>query len=168
MNKFLLLLLLVLSPFALFAQKKAHRGPDPKMFKEIQEYKVKFLAQEMELNDDQKARFAELYTKMSEEKRKNFENMMRLEKQLKENASEAEYKDVSDQIVDSRIRDAQIEKEYDAKFAKFLSRKQIYKMKAAEEKFRKKMREMHHKKKRKTASCDPDTEECALPSKCAS
>lgn len=141
----LLLALLLMGGSAMYAQKKH----DPKMFKEVQEYKVKFLAQEMELKEDQKARFAELYNEMSEAKMSNFREMRRLEKSLKEDSSDAEYKQVSDKILECRMKDAQLEKEYDAKFATFLSQKQIYKMKAAEDKFRKKMHELHNKKKKK-------------------
>lgn len=121
--------------------------PDPKKLKELLDYKIKFLAQEMELRDDQKQKFAALYEKMSEEKRANFESMRAAEMKLKENASEAEYKRLSDMISDCRMRDVQIDKEYDAKFATFLSQKQIYKMKEAEDMFRRKMMEMHQKRK---------------------
>lgn len=144
---FLLLSLLIVSAGVCFAQNKGGK-PDAKMFKEIQEYKVKFLCQEMELKDDQISKFTELYDKMNEEKRLNFESMRRLEKKLKSDATEAEYKEVSEKISECKLKDAQIDKEYDAKFAKFLSQKQIYKMKTAEEKFRRKMHEMRHKKKK--------------------
>lgn len=149
MKKILLLLSLFAFTFGMACAQNKQKGgePNPKMMKEIQEYKIKFLAQEMELKDDQIPKFTELYEKMSEEKRANFMNMRKLEKSLKSNSSEAEYKEVSDKISDCRLKDAQIDKEYDAKFATFLTQKQIYKMKAAEEKFRRKMHEMRHKKK---------------------
>ena len=116
------------------------------MMKEITEYKMKFLAQEMDLKEDQKEKFVELYQKMSEERMQNFRRMRQLEDSLKENASEEDYKKASDGIADLKLADARIEKEYDAKFAKFLSQKQIYKMKEAEEKFRRKMHDMRQKR----------------------
>ncbi|MDE6559198.1 MAG: hypothetical protein K2K29_04880, partial [Muribaculaceae bacterium] len=131
----------------MYAHPDGRRGPDEKKLKELRDYKIKYLAQEMELKEDQKAKFVELYEKMSEEKRKNFESMRSMERRLKKDATEAEYKELSTKISDCRIRDAQIDKEYDARFAEFLSQKQIYKMKEAEEKFHKKMMDMHHKRR---------------------
>lgn len=148
MKKFLLLIFFAALMVPAFAQNKGEKSRE-EMFREVQEYKMKFLAQEMELKEDQIARFNELYEKMSQEKGKNFREMRKLEKSLKKDASEQEYKLVSDKISECKVKDAEIDKEYDAKFATFLSQKQIYKMKAAEEKFRKKMMEMHHKKKGK-------------------
>ena len=107
---------------------------------------MKFLAQEMDLKEDQKEKFVELYQKMSEERMQNFRRMRQLEDSLKENASEEDYKKASEGIADLKLADARIEKEYDAKFAKFLSQKQIYKMKEAEEKFRRKMHDMRQKR----------------------
>lgn len=150
MKKFILFAAaLFLFSLASFAQGKHDKGLDPKMMKEIQDFKVKFLAQEMELDDAQKTKFADLYNKMCEEKRKNFDALRALEKKLKETpeASEEAYEEVSDKILSARVRDAEIEREYDAKFAKFLTKKQIYKMKEAENTFRHKMRAMHKKHK---------------------
>lgn len=148
MKKFLLLFLILFGFTVVASAHPDGKRPDPKKLKELRDYKVKYIAQEIELKDDQKAKFVELYEKMSEEKRENFESMRAAEKKLKKSdASEAEYKALSEKITDCRIRDAQIDKEYDTKFAKFLTQKQIYKMKAAEEKFRKKMMDMHLKRK---------------------
>lgn len=123
--------------------------PDPKMLKEIQEYKIKFLAQEMELKADQMEQFAALYQKMSAEKHANFERMRSLEAKLRSEPSEADYKAATEAMADIRVKDAELEKRYDDEFGKFLSSKQIYKMKEGEEKFRRKMMDMHHKRKQK-------------------
>lgn len=147
--KKILLLFFLLAGFSgmAFAHPDGHPRPDEKKLKELREYKIKYLAQEMELRDDQKAKFIEVYDKMSDEKRKNFESMKAMERKLRKDASEEEYRELSNKISDCKLRDAQIEKEYDAKFAEFLTPKQIYKMKEAEEKFHKKMMEMHHKRR---------------------
>ncbi len=127
--------------------QKRDCAPDPKMFKEIMEYKIKFLAQEMDLKEDQKEKFVEVYQQMSDLKNKNFERMRAIENSLKKDASEADYKKASDELAEIRLRDVNIDKEYDAKFAKFLSQKQIYKMKEAEDTFRRKMQDMRHKRR---------------------
>lgn len=123
-----------------------HGKKDEKMFKEIEEYKMKYLAQEIELKEDQKEKFIEVYTKLSNERRANFEKIRQLEHSLKGNPSEADYKKAAEGMADARMRDAQLEKEYDAKFSEFLTQKQIYKLKEAEEQFRRKMHDMRMKR----------------------
>ncbi|MDE5903433.1 MAG: hypothetical protein K2O78_06415 [Muribaculaceae bacterium] len=143
---FLLFVTLLLAAVAANAECPQDK-PDPKMLKEIQEYKIKFLAQEMELKPDQKEQFVTVYQKLSAEKQSNFERMRALEAKLRNNPSEADYKAATEAMADIRVKDAALEKKYDAEFAKFLSSKQIYKMKEGEEKFRRKMMDMHHKRK---------------------
>lgn len=122
-----------------------------KMFEEVQEFKMKYLAQEMELKDDQKEQFFKLYDEMC---RKRFEAMKpawTLEKNLKKKSSpsEEEYQKAAEAMSKAKEQSAAIEKEYTEKFSKFLSQKQIFKMKEAEEEFRKKMQEMRQNKKGK-------------------
>ncbi len=147
MKKFLLFLILVLGVSMTALAHPDGGKPDEKKLKELREYKIKYLAQEMELTDAQKPKFVELYNKLSEERLANFKKMRAAEKTLKGNLSDAEYKTQMSIINDCKVRDSQLIKDYDAKFEKFLSAKQIYKMKEAEEAFRKRMHEMHQKRK---------------------
>lgn len=139
------LLLIIAIPAA--AQKKSR----PEMWKEMQEFKIKFLSQEMELKDSQIKQFSEIYMKMSEEKGALFRETRKLERKLKSNkeATDEDYAAMSKQLTEVKERDAAIDKKYDAQFAEFLTSKQIFKMKAAEEKFREKMHQMRHKKRPK-------------------
>lgn len=145
----LLIIFLVIGCVAPVSAQKHDKHDRDKMMKELREYKIKFLAQEMDLEGDQKARFAELYNEMSEKRMDCMREAWRMERDLKKNkdASEAEYQAVTDAMTKAKAQDAAIEKTYDEKFAKFLSQKQIFKMKEAENEFRKKMSEMRHKKK---------------------
>lgn len=149
-RQFMLPVLILLGSmmFGAFAQGKCPgRRPDPKMWKEIQEYKMKFLAQEMDLPKDKQQKFFDLYSEMSEKKRKLFDDVkcceMALEKD--ENASDKDYEDAFRKLTAAKEKDAALEKEYDKKFSKILTSRQIYKMKQGEEKFRRKMARMHHK-----------------------
>ena len=145
----LLILLLVVGCVAPAAAQKNGKHDRDKMMKELREYKIKFLAQEMDLEGEQKTRFAELYNEMSEKRTECMRDAWKMERALKKNkdASEADYQAVTDAMTKAKAEDAAIEKTYDEKFAKFLSQKQIFKMKEAENEFRKKMSEMRHKKK---------------------
>lgn len=155
MKKLLLFIILALTlgAFDGFAQKtRPGKVEREKMWREMQEFKMKFLAQEMDLKESQQKKFFELYEQMSEEKRKVFRETKALEKKLKNNpdATDEEYSRVSAAITEAKEKEARIDKEYDAKFSTFLTSRQIFKMKAAEEKFRDKMRDMHNKRKLKT------------------
>lgn len=142
----LLSLLLMAFIFPSFAQKDAQKKENKK--KEMLEFKLDFLAKEMELRDDQKAKFNEVYTQMDNERRAAFSRMKKAEKSIKDskNASEADYQKATKEIADAKAQMTAIESKYDKKFSQFLSQKQIYKMKEAEEKFMKRMRECRDKK----------------------
>ena len=139
------LLILLFLPLAVSAQKSR-----AEMGREIQEFKLRFLAQEMELKPDQQAKFVEVYTRMSNEKRKAFEAAIALEKRVKQNknATAEEFQQASDAMAKAKIAEGKIDQKYDAEFKKFLTPKQIYQMKEAEQQFRAKMKELRHKKKR--------------------
>lgn len=126
-------------------EKKSHA----EMRKEVAEFKIKFLAQEMELKDNQREQFAELYTKMDQEKRQAFSKAMKLERKVKNDkeATEADYAAAAKAMEEARDKDHEIDKKYDEKFATFLSAKQRFKMRSAEEQFRKKMEQMHRERK---------------------
>lgn len=149
-KKILSLLLILLTIVVAPAQnKKGHHSFNTKMAKEVRDFKIKFLAQEMDLDESQATKFAELYTNMCDEKRAVFKEVRSLQKKIKDNkaATDRDYEIVSQAITNAKLKDAEIDKKYDEKFATFLSKKQIFKMKEAEEQFRKKMMDMRRKKK---------------------
>ncbi|MDE6532976.1 MAG: periplasmic heavy metal sensor [Muribaculaceae bacterium] len=144
---FLIIILSVCGVMAVSAQGKD--GMDRKqMMKELQEFKMKFLAQEMELREDQQAKFFELYNEMSVKRRDCMRAAWRMERKVKKasDATEADYQAAAEAMNKAKSEDVAIEKSYDEKFSEFLSPKQIYKMKAAEQEFRNKMSEMRNKK----------------------
>ena len=88
---------------------------------------------------------------MSKEKRQVFREVRKAERELKhkKNPTEADYEAVSRLQTAAKEKDADIDRAYDAKFATFLSQRQIFKMKEAEDKFRARMNEMKQKKSKK-------------------
>lgn len=148
MNRLLFFLILTLvSVGSAFAQKeKSHN----EMRREVMEFKLKYIAQEIDLKENQQKQFFDLYKQMTAEKVKVFKETKDLERKLTAdgNASEADYEAVTKAITSAKEKDAAIEKKYDEKFAEFLSPRQVFKMKAAEENFRQKMHEMRHKKRK--------------------
>lgn len=150
---FLLMALVVAAGVCFASDDQAPEGQKKsreKMWKELQEFKLKYLAQEMELEEGQKQKFFDLYNQMTEEKSKLFRETMALERKVRKNpeATEEDYAEVSKAMTAAKEKEAEIDKKYDEKFSKFLTSKQIYKMKLAEDKFRQKMERMRKKDQR--------------------
>lgn len=143
MKKILLLIALCLASLSVMAQGPK-KPPTPEQCREFKEFKMKFLAQEMELKEDQRERFVELYDKMDAEKRQAFSKVHQMEKKMRggKDLTDADYEQFQELMDEARAKDLAIDKKYDAEFLKFLSRKQLFKMKDAEGKFRDKMRKM--------------------------
>lgn len=143
--KILLILFTLIFSTSAFAQKQH----DENKRKEMMEIKLKFLAEEIGLKDDQKKLFDELYTRMESERREVFKKMKAAQKLIKDNkkASEADYEKANNDINNGKKQMAQIEAKYEAQFAKFLTKKQLFKLKEAETKFMETMRSCRDKKR---------------------
>lgn len=142
MKKYTLLIILIaLFSFGGFAQPRKDRAA---MHKEFLEFKMKFMAREIELRDDQKKEFFEVYEQMSNERFKVMREAHQARKRVEGNkkATEADYKAASEALSNVRAKESQIDKKYEDKFAAFLSQKQIFKMKEAEMKFRDTLKNM--------------------------
>lgn len=157
MKKYLLILLLaILSiPYA-YAQDK----DKAKMMEELQQFKIDFLAKEMQLSEKEKSEFTPLYKEYDEERRAAGSNAWRFERELKKkkDASEADYKKLSELQQTARTKDNEIVKKFDSRLETFLSSKQIYNMHQGEEKFFEKMKEMrkkHHEGRNPNHKPDP-------------
>ena len=144
MKKYLLFMLLAIFALpAAFAQDK----DKAKMKEELQQFKIDFLAKEMNLTDKEKAEFTPIYKEYDEQRRQGGAEAWKFDRELKKkkDASEADYKKLSELQQKAREKDNEIVKKYDSRFEAFLSAKQIYQMHQGEEKFFEKMKEMHKK-----------------------
>ncbi|MCH5227106.1 MAG: hypothetical protein J1F16_04730 [Muribaculaceae bacterium] len=150
MKKLLLLIAIALFGFNLLWAQEEDAVRKEKMFKEVQEFKMKYLAQEMDLSELQKKKFFELYSEMSESKRNCYSEARVMDRRIKEDkeATEQDYQQVRNAYAHANAQWAVIEAQYDDKFSEFLSQKQIYEMKEAEASFRDKFEEMKHNRKK--------------------
>lgn len=133
-----------------YAQDKPKKSR-AEMHKEMVEFKTKYIAQEMELTDEQKEKFAPLYEQMDRERWQLFRETRALEKKLKNDktTTDADYEAAVKAMNQAREKGAEIDKNYNEKFKKFLSAKQLYKMKEAEDAFNQRMMKMRMKRKQK-------------------
>lgn len=144
-----LLFLAVLFAVPSFAQKQEDKDKEARR-KEMLEFKLDYLAKEIDLRDDQKKQFNELYTQMEVERRAIYKKIKKAEKSVADkDASEAAYEKASKEIQAARAEMVQIEQQYDEKFASFLSKKQMFKLREAEGKFMQKMQDCKEKRKSK-------------------
>ncbi len=145
MKKYLLLFFsfLLFIP-ATFAQAPKDRA---KMREDLQNFKIDFLAKEMELSEKEKSDFVPIYKEYDNERRKAGSEVWKFEHQLskKKDATDADYKKLAEMQQTARSKDSEIVRKYDEKFATILSAKQIYTMHKGEEKFFEKMKEMNKK-----------------------
>ncbi|MDE7346691.1 MAG: hypothetical protein K2N48_08125 [Muribaculaceae bacterium] len=144
MKRYLIFLLLaILTLPCAFAQEK----DKAKMMEELQQFKIDFLAKEMQLSEKQKAEFVPMYKDFDEQRRRAGAEAWKFERKLKKNkdASEADYKKLSELQQNARAKDNEIVKKFDSRLETFLTAKQIYMMHQGEEKFFEKMKEMRRK-----------------------
>lgn len=137
--------LALLVAFPSFSQKDKKKPTHQEMV----QFKIDFISKEIELRDDQKKQFTEIYTQMENERRAVFKKIKEAEKKINgaKNATEADYEKASQEITQGRQQMNNIESAYDKKFEKFLSKKQIFKMKEAESRFIERVRAMRDNKK---------------------
>lgn len=154
MKKICIFLLLTLT-FCLngMAQRPAD-GKKDRMFREVREWKMKYLAQEMNLNEEQQQKFFQLYSEMSDKKDECYREVRSLERKMKKEGNECteeDYQRLTEAMNKANLENAEIESSYDEKFAEFLSPKQVYEMKEGEKNFREKLDEMRRERKKQPA-----------------
>jgi len=145
MNKkwiFLLLLGLTSMNLSLFAQRDEKRRAE---FEEFKEKRVAFITQAMNLTADEAKAFWPLFNELQEKKfdlnqqtRKAVFEFTKKEKEGKDH-TESEYKEIVNIIAQSKIKDAQLEEEYTAKFAKIISYEKIFRYQQADLQFARQM-----------------------------
>lgn len=124
-------------------------GKKEKNIRDFREFRMKYIAQEMDLSEVQKKKFFEMYEDMLNSKRECYHEAREKEIQLKHNpnATEQDYEDATTALNAANEKWSNEEKIYNQKFSEFLSQKQIYKMREAENNFKSRMSEMKHSRK---------------------
>lgn len=144
MKKYLLFLLFAVLTIPYIAAQDKDKA---KMMEELQQFKIDYLAKEMQLSEKEKAEFVPLYKEYDNERRQAGAEAWKFERELKKkkDPSEADYKKLADLQQKAREKDNEIVKKFDTRLESFLSAKQIYTMHQGEVKFFDKMKEMRKK-----------------------
>ena len=111
-------------------RKDSVKGNRAEWKKELQDFKYKYLAQEVELTEEQQEKFFELYVKMESELKTVDSDCKAAQKAVKAEGehSDAEYEKALNALLNKRVMKGQIEKRYYDQFKTFLSVKQLYKL----------------------------------------
>jgi len=142
MNKkgiFLLVLVgLIITNLSLFAQRDEKRRAE---FEQFKEKRVAFITQAVNFTADEAKVFWPLYNELQEKKfdlnrqqRKALSQFRESEKAGKTH-TEAEYKDIVNLVVQLKEKDAALDEEYIAKFAKVIPYEKIFRYQQAELQF---------------------------------
>ena len=129
-----------------------------KLRQEMRDFKLKYLAKEIDLKDDQKQEFIELYDELETKRAEIYKPVRTLERKIRkdgENASDEDYKKLTSEINKANQINSKLETEYNEKFSKLLSQKQIYKLRDAENNFRVKLEIMHQNHKKENLRSTP-------------
>lgn len=140
MKKFLTLAIMAVLAMAsvnAVADDKEDSKDRERRLEELKQYKKEFLIKEVELTDKQQKEFLPLYAQMRDE-------MFQVNKDAREaaqkvskadNPSDADYEAAYQKMLSVKQREAQIEKSYYERFAKILSKKQLFLLQRAESRF---------------------------------
>lgn len=120
---------------------------------EVRNYKMSFLVKETEMTDDQQKKFTPLYNEMEALIYKTNRDARMIERKLSQvqgEITDAQYEEAAKALSQVKEKLANIENKYFAEFSKILSKKQIFLLKRAENRFSIEM--LNHNKRSKTAN----------------
>lgn len=141
--------LLIALTFILTVLSASAQGKEPtdEMLKELQEFKIKYLIQEMDLPADRQTEFTKVYTQYDNERSALFRELMQRHRSIRHNnnPTDTEYMVAAEAMATAKAREGGLEQKYFNKFKTMLTPKQLYQLKRAEKKFERKLGEMHKK-----------------------
>lgn len=130
--------------------KKKNSRQNEAWLQEMLKVKHDFLTSELNLTPQQQQSFFPLYDAMETEKHKLFTQTRELERQVNakgDRATDAELDRAINALSEVKIKEGTIEKTYYSRFKSVLTKRQLFKLPAAERQFQRKMVKEHHKRK---------------------
>jgi len=136
------LLVIFLLSFGLMSANAQDKKPDESKREKIEKFKerkAEFLKKELQLTDAEAAAFIPLVNELMEKKYEVYRNARTNIRDMrnKTEKSEADYKKTIEGMLDSQIKEAELQKEYYQKFMKVLPIEKVYKYHEADMKFMK-------------------------------
>lgn len=144
MNKqlFLIILFSVISFFQCQTAQANNNGKpqqtDNKWLNEVRNYKHSFLIKELDMTDEQSKEFIPIYTEMENKIYQTNREARKLEQEISATSlhvSDEEYERVATILSQVKTKEAEIEQEYFQRYSKILTKKQLFLLKRAENRF---------------------------------
>jgi len=137
MRKLIILTILFgISSFAFSHHRNFDQSEESR--KRIEAQKISYITQELDLSPAEAQQFWPIYNELEKKKRELKNKKRSLFKKIKhnhENLSDQELNSISDEIIDIRIKGANLEKEYHNKYKKILPIRKVMSLYHAEKKF---------------------------------
>lgn len=144
MNKqfFSIILFSVISIFQCQTAQANNNGKpqqtDNKWLTEVRNYKHSFLIKELDMTDEQSKEFLPIYTEMENKIYQANREARKLEQEISATSlqvSDEEYERVATILSQVKTKEAEIEQEYFQRYSKILTKKQLFLLKRAENRF---------------------------------
>ena len=137
-----------------FAQTSTQTtGQSNKWIEKVRSFKLDLLIQEAEMSPEQKEQFTPLYTEMENQIYQANREARNIEQEIsraQENVNDEQYSNAAFMLSQVKTKEAEIENHYFSLFSKILSKKQMFLLKRAENRFTIKM--LNHNKRSKKIS----------------
>lgn len=131
-----------------YADGRPSKEQRDRWFKEMQQYKREYLVKEMDLTDEQKAKFLPVYDNMEQEIRRLHNETRQLVRDVDKKGDKAtalEREKAAEASFELRSKEGAIEMKYYKEMKSFLSPDQLLKFKKAEDKFTRELMKHRHR-----------------------
>ncbi|MDE7025043.1 MAG: Spy/CpxP family protein refolding chaperone [Paramuribaculum sp.] len=138
MKKLLLIVILACISSVTFAQRHSKNAKFGQWMDDMRQVKVEYVAKELNLNPQQKEKFAPIYDAMNKEIGKLTHETRSLEKSVRAKGSAAtdlEYDKATEAMVELKGKESAIEKKYYGQLKSVLTKQQLFNLPKAERKF---------------------------------
>ena len=143
------ILILLIASIAQFAIADSDKGEREQWFKEMREFKHKFLAKELGLTDQQQEAFFPIYDAMDSECQKFHRETRKLQRDIKKKkdneVTDLEYEKAAEALFELKGRENKIEQKYYPQLKAVITPRQLFLLKGAEDKFMRHL--MNHRQK---------------------
>lgn len=135
------------------AQNRPSKADREKWFKEMREYKHNFLAKELDLTQEQQDEFFPLYDAMEDECHKINRDTRKMQRAIMDKdadqVTDVEYEKAAEALYELKGKEALVELNYLEKFKNVLTKRQLFMLKSAEDKFTRHLMKQHSKHAKK-------------------
>lgn len=137
LTAFALIATIILTSAQSSAQTLQNKAQRQQWFNNMVQSKTDFIVKELGLTDNVKTKFEKQYTAMCHEVARLGRDTRNMERSItkKENPSDLEYEKGAEAMAEFKIKEGNIEMKYFNQYKTYLTKKQLFKLKVAEQKW---------------------------------